>query len=96
MAGLAPDYTLGKAARTWMTSAFGLPEFRHGITVNCVEPGETPGLTFEEALRAAGGDYSVWEQRSAANCHDVAEIIAFLCSEAGRFISGSSIRLPNA
>jgi len=35
-----------------------------------------------------------WGQRKKATCHDVAELIAFLCSEAGRFISGSTIRLP--
>ena len=46
------------------------------------------------AVRAAKGDYSKWQQRKNAAAHDIAEIILFLCSEAGRFISGSRIRLP--
>ena len=85
--GMAPDYCLGKAARSWMTMAFGAQEFKHGITVNCIEPGPTPSIEFDEALKAAGGDYASFKKREQANCHDVAEIIAFLCSEAGRFVS---------
>lgn len=91
---VAPDYCLGKAARAWMTTAFGVQELSKGITVNCIEPGPTAHMTFEDALKAAGGDYSIWRQRERVTCHDVAEIIAFLCSEAGRFISGSTICLP--
>ena len=94
--GMAPDYCLGKAARSWMTMAFGSQEFKHGITVNCIEPGVTPPLEFDEALKAAAGNYSSFGKREQANCHDVAEIIAFLCSDAGRFVSQSFIRLPMA
>ena len=79
-----------------MTTAFGLQEFKQGITVNCIEPGPTAHMSFEDALKAAKGDYSSWQQRDGACAHDVAEAIAFLCSEAGRFISGSTIRLPMA
>jgi len=96
IAGVAPDYCLGKAARAWMTTAFGLQEFKQGITVNCIEPGPTAHMSFEDALKAAKGNYSDWQKRGSACAHDVAETIAFLCSEAGRFISGSTIRLPMA
>jgi len=96
MAGVAPDYCLGKAARAWMTTAFGLQEFKQGITVNCIEPGPTTHMSFEDALKAANGDHSNWQQRDSACAHDVAETIAFLCCEAARFISGSTIRLPMA
>jgi 3-oxoacyl-[acyl-carrier protein] reductase len=94
MAGVAPDYCLGKTVRAWMTTAFGLQEFKQGITVNCIEPGPTAHMSFEDALKAAKGDYSNWQQRDGSCAHDVAETIAFLCSEAARFISGSTIRLP--
>ena len=96
MASVAPDYCLGKAARAWMTTAFGLQEFRQGITVNCIEPGPTAQMSFADALKAAKGDYSDWQQRDGSCAHDVAEAIVFLCSEAGRFVSGSTIRLPMA
>ena len=96
MAYVAPDYCLGKAARTWMTTAFGLQEFSKGITVNCIEPGPTAQITYENAIKAVKGDHSAWQQRKKCDPHDIAEIIAFLCSEAGRFISGSIIRLPTS
>ncbi len=94
MAQRAPDYCLGKAVRSWITTAWGLQEFESGITVNCVEPGLTEHLSFEAALEAARGDDAAWRQRTKVTCHDVAEIVAFLCSEAARFISGSVIRIP--
>lgn len=91
---IAADYCLGKAARAWMTTAFGLQEFSKGITVNCIEPGPTAHMTFEDALKAARGDRNSWQKRQNVTCHDIAEIIAFLCSDAARFISGSTIRMP--
>ena len=93
-AGVAADYCLGKAARAWMTRAFGLQEFKKGITVNCVAPGVTEHLAFEDALSFAQGESSSWTKREKANAHDVAELVAFLCSEAGRFVSGNVIGLP--
>jgi len=92
--GVAPDYCLGKEVRAWMTTAYGLQEFSKGITVNCIAPGPTEHLTFDDAVKVASGDYSDWYKRKSVNSHDIAEIITFLCSEAGRFVSGSVIRLP--
>jgi len=48
----------------------------------------------DEALKAASSGYSSFQKREQANCHDVAEIVALLCSDTGRFISQSLIRLP--
>ncbi len=35
-----------------------------------------------------------WPARPGPTCHDVAETIAFLCSDRARFISGTLVRLP--
>jgi 3-oxoacyl-[acyl-carrier protein] reductase len=35
-----------------------------------------------------------WRDRQSPVCHDIGEIVAFLCSDCGRFISGNQIRLP--
>ena len=85
---LAPDYCLGKAVRAWMAEALWAGEFPHGVTVNCVEPGHIERASLEEALAAA----RELPARKAARPYDVAEVVAFLCSEAGRFVTGSIIR----
>ncbi|KKL13802.1 hypothetical protein LCGC14_2522120 [marine sediment metagenome] len=90
--GGAHDYCLAKAARNWMTTSFGWQEHKHGITVNCIEPWMTDRMTLAGALKAAKGGTS-WHKRTSACAHDAAETIAFLCSEAGRFVTGSIIRL---
>ncbi len=110
--GVAPDYCLGKAVRSWMTTAFGAQELGKRVTVNCIEPGLTAHMSFEDALKAASGEYSslrvtaldpgsskqlwsaAWHERETPTCHDIAEAIAFLCSDAGRFISGNNIQFP--
>jgi len=72
-----------------------LQEYEYNITVNCIEPGGTGRVPFDEALKIVQGDSLEWKERKNAHPHDVAEIILFLCSEAARFISGSHIRLPS-
>jgi 3-oxoacyl-[acyl-carrier protein] reductase len=95
MKGVAPDYCLGKAVRAWMTNAFGHDELAHGITMNCLEPGIIGHLGFDEALAMARGDAEAWPQRTGPTPHDAAEIVAFLCSETGRFVTASEIRVLN-
>ncbi|MFO7955614.1 MAG: SDR family oxidoreductase [Candidatus Brocadiia bacterium] len=84
---LAPDYCLGKAVRAWMAEALWAGEFPHGVTVNCLEPGHIEHATLEEAVAAA----RELPDRDEARPYDVAEVVAFLCSEAGRFVTGSQI-----
>jgi 3-oxoacyl-[acyl-carrier protein] reductase len=86
VAGAAPDYCLGKAA-------LGSQEFGKGITVNCVEPGPIEHIDLDEALEAATGDAPTGQERKRAGPQDVAEVVSFLCSDAGRFVSGSTIRI---
>jgi len=109
----APACCLGKAARSWMAIAFSKMELENGITMNCIEPGLTPHMSLEDAVRVAQGDHlsaevaalapesgkpkwkGLWRDRPGPMCHDVAEIVAFLCSDAGRFLSGQVISLPH-
>jgi NAD(P)-dependent dehydrogenase (short-subunit alcohol dehydrogenase family) len=92
---MALDYCLGRAARTWLAVALGCAEYTAGISVNVLEPGYVTGLTFKEALRLAEADRGDMFTRGAAlNSHEVARTIVYLCSEAGRHISGSIIRIP--
>jgi len=81
---LAEDYVLGKAARTWMTRSWAKHEAKYGITINAIEPGPI------DAVKNGGA----WRERKNPVAHDIAELIAFLCSEKSRFISGSVFVFP--
>jgi len=91
---LAEDYALGKAARTWMVRAWAKHEIKRGITINAIEPGPIAHMTLEEAIDAVknGG---AWRERKKPVAHDIAELIAFLCSQKAKFISGSVLVFPN-
>jgi NAD(P)-dependent dehydrogenase (short-subunit alcohol dehydrogenase family) len=90
---LAEDYALGKAARTWMVRAWARHEIKHGITINAIEPGPIAHMTLQEAIDAVK-NRGAWRKRKRPVAHDVAELIAFLCSEKSRFISGSTFVFP--
>ena len=92
---VGPDYCIGKVARSWMTTAMGPGELGHGITVNCVAPGYTPRLdSLEEAAQHASHGEG-WPNRPHPSPQDMAEGITFLCSEAGRFLTGSELTYVN-
>jgi NAD(P)-dependent dehydrogenase (short-subunit alcohol dehydrogenase family) len=81
------DYPLGKAARHWLARTLGQLERGTGVTVNAVAPGPIAYIERDDALRLAregpsGGDITP---------QDVAEVVAFLCSERARFVSGAVI-----
>ena len=81
-------YNVGKAARTQAMLLARDEAWRHGVTLNVIGPGPVPGIgSLEEAVeQCAGGP--AWQGRKAASPQDIAEGVAFLCSEAGRFVSG--------
>ncbi len=81
-------YNVGKAARV---QAFLLAQeqaWRKGVTINVVAPGPVGGIDTLENAVAQCNQGEAWQQRSNVSPQDVAEGVAFLCSEAGRFISG--------
>lgn len=94
LADVGVDYTLGKTGRTWLSLAAGHDEYDNGITVNVIEPGPVGHMKLAEAVAAAEGTDAAWRERAKPVAHDVAELVAFLCSESGRFISQSLIRYP--
>lgn len=87
------DYPLGKAARHWLTRTLAPREAAHGITINAVAPGPTPHVSFDEALAAVRGEQRPHDGNTP---QDVAEVVAFLCSDAAARITGSVIPMPGA
>ena len=71
---------------------------RHGVTINALAPGSvsTAGLREEEYSRAEQSDYERLQIQDIpahrlAEPDEIAAIVLFLCSPAGRYINGSTI-----
>ena len=81
-------YNVGKAARAQALTLARDEAWRHGVTLNVIGPGPVPEITdLGEAVEQC--DHGpAWRQRTTTSPQDVAEGVAFLCSEAGRFVSG--------
>ena len=93
--GLAPPlaspayaYNVGKAIRAQAMTLARDEAWRHGVTLNVMGPGPVPEIgSLREAVEHC--DHGpAWHERTTASPQDIAEGVAFLCSEAGRFISG--------
>ena len=87
------DYPLGKAARHWLTHTLAPREIGRGITINAVAPGPTPRVTLDEALRAIRGERLPRDHNTP---QDIADVVAFLCSDAAARVTGAVIPVPGA
>jgi len=81
-------YNVGKAARLQALRLAADPAWAHGVTVNVIAPGPVPGFgSLEEAAEQCAHG-AAWQSRADITPQDIAEGVAFLSSEAGRFITG--------
>lgn len=87
------DYPLGKAARHWLARTLGPRESKHGVTVNAVAPGPIDYIELERARELVAGGLEAVEVLTPQH---VAELVAFLCSERARFITGAVIPVTGA
>jgi len=84
-------YNVAKAARTQALLLARDSAWQNGITLNTIGPGPVPGIdSLDEAIEQCEHG-PAWLDRATTSPQDVAESVAFLCSEAGRFISGAVI-----
>jgi 3-oxoacyl-[acyl-carrier protein] reductase len=89
------DYTVGKIARHGLTRILSEVEIPHGITINVVAPGYIPYFTFEEALDAVRHG-AVWKRRKHGTPQDIAEVVAWLCTEEAGFVNGAILPVHGA
>jgi 3-oxoacyl-[acyl-carrier protein] reductase len=82
------SYNAAKAARTRALLLAHEPAWEHAVTINVVAPGPVGAIaSLAQALEQC--DHGpAWTTRPAISPQDVAEGVAFLCSDAGRFVSG--------
>jgi len=84
-------YNVAKAARAHALLLARDAAWANGVTVNSVAPGPVPpiedvAVAFEQCEHGPA-----WQNRGTTSPQDIAETVAFLCSEAGSFISGAVI-----
>jgi 3-oxoacyl-[acyl-carrier protein] reductase len=85
------DYPLGKAARHWLARTLGPREREHGVTINAIAPGPIAYVSLEEAQRLVTGGERANDEPTP---QDAAEVVAFLCSERARHVSGAVVPVP--
>ncbi len=90
-AGHGYSYFVGKSARTEAIRMMQAQAWGHGVTVNIVAPGPVSAIgSLGEAVESVDHGRA-WATRQSVSPQDIAEGVAFLCSEAGRFVSGAVI-----
>jgi len=84
----AYSYNVAKAARTHSMLRARDEAWRNGVTINIISPGPAAAIeSLNEAIEQC--DHGpAWQKRSNTSPQDIAESVAFLCSDAGRFITG--------
>jgi len=84
-------YNVAKAARTEALQQLRKTTRGKGVTVNVIAPGEFEHLpSLQAAIDQCDGG-GPWLERPNLSPQDMAEGIAFLCSDAGRFLSGCEL-----
>ncbi len=84
-------YNVAKAARAEVLLQAQDAAWQHHVTVNVIAPGPVAPITsLAEAIEQC--DHGIaWTHRPTISPQDIAESIAFLCSDAGRFITGCTL-----
>jgi NAD(P)-dependent dehydrogenase (short-subunit alcohol dehydrogenase family) len=82
-------YNVAKAARAHALLLARDSAWASGVTVNTISPGPVPQIESLELAIEQCGHGSSWKKRSTTSPQDIAESVAFLCAEAGNFISGA-------
>ena len=85
------SYNSGKAARTNALLLAHKEAWKHGVTINVMAPGpvkELASLTDAVELCDHGPK---WKDRKNVTPQDIAEGVAILCSDFGKFISGCEL-----
>ncbi len=84
-------YTVAKAARAQALLLAQDQVWPYGVTVNLIAPGPVAALgTLDGAIAQCEGGVA-WRNRANVSPQDIAEGVAFLCSEAGRFVTGCTL-----
>jgi NAD(P)-dependent dehydrogenase (short-subunit alcohol dehydrogenase family) len=85
-------YNVAKAARVHALKLARAEAWRNEVTLNIIGPGPVPEIASLEQAAEQCDHGHAWASRATASPQDIAEGVAFLCSEAGRFIAGCELQ----
>jgi len=81
-------YNAAKAARMSALLLAQDQAWAHGVTVNVIAPGPVSGIPDLDGAVEQYRHGPAWSDRADVSPQDIAEGVAFLCSESGRYITG--------
>lgn len=81
-------YNAGKATRMHALLLAQDQAWTHGVTVNVIAPGPVAGIPDLDRAIEQSQHGAAWQQRTDVSPQDIAEGVAFLCSDSGRYITG--------
>jgi len=81
-------YNTGKAARMQALLLAQDQAWARGVTVNVIAPGPVAGIPNLDVAIEQYQHGTAWQNRPDVSPQDIAEGVAFLCSESGRYITG--------
>jgi NAD(P)-dependent dehydrogenase (short-subunit alcohol dehydrogenase family) len=82
-------YNVAKAARTHALLIARDSAWKKNVTVNTIGPGPVAQIESLQLAIEQCEHGPAWRDRGTTSPQDIAESVAFLCSEAGNFISGA-------
>ena len=84
----AYSYNVAKTARTEALLCARDEAWHNGVTINVIGPGPVSAIeSLTEAIEQC--DHGpAWQNRTNTSPQDIAESVAFLCTDAGRFVTG--------
>lgn len=84
-------YNVAKAARVHGFLCARDAAWENGVTLNVIGPGPVPPIDTLDLAVEQCGHGPAWQGRETSSPQDIAEMVAFLCSDAGDYVSGAVI-----
>ena len=85
------SYNVAKKARINALLLAKSDAWKHGVTINIISPGPVEHIDLLESAIHLSEHKSEWIERANITPQDIGETVLFLCSDEGRFITGTEI-----